>query len=61
MEWRPGRATFEVDGVVTGEVAQAPAYPMQLIVGVFDFPDRPHGPGATAVPELVVGRVRITP
>ncbi|NHT19592.1 glycoside hydrolase family 16 protein [Cellulomonas sp. IC4_254] len=61
VEWWPDRATFAVDGVVTREVAQAPTYPMQLMLGVFDFPERPHGPGAPAVPELVVGRVRVTP
>lgn len=61
VTWRPGRAVFEVDGVVTRSLAEAPGYPMQLMLAVFDFPDRPHGPGAPAVPELVVERVRITP
>lgn len=61
VEWRPGRAVFAVDGVVTRELAQAPGYPLQLMLGVFDFPEQPHGPGAPAVPELVVGRVRVVP
>lgn len=61
VQWRPGRAVFEVDGVVTRETGQAPDYPLQLMLGVFDFPEAPHGPGAPAVPELVVGRVRVTP
>lgn len=61
VDWRPGRAAFAVDGVVTREVAQAPDYPLQLMLGVFDFPEQPHGPGAPAVPELVVGRVRVAP
>lgn len=61
VAWQPGSATFEVDGTVTRTLAQAPGYPMQLMLGVFDFPDRPHAPGGPAVPELVVGRVRATP
>ncbi len=38
--------------------AQAPDYPMELIIGVFDFPDRAD-PTETmpAVPQLVVSRV----
>lgn len=59
-EWRPGAVTFSVDGRRVGASAQAPDYPMQLIVAVFDFPDAPHGPGSPEVPELVVGRVQVT-
>lgn len=55
VDWRPGRIDFLVDGERTKSLAQAPDYPMQLILGVFDFPDRPHD--AVTVPELVVGRV----
>jgi hypothetical protein len=58
--WRPGGVTFTLDGRPTAEVAQAPDYPVQLLLAVFDFPDAPHGPGAPDVPELVVGRVRGT-
>ena len=39
--------------------AQAPDYPMQLILGVFDFPER-RSADDPAVPELVVHRVRGT-
>jgi len=39
-------------------VHQAPDYPMQLILGVFDFPDRaPDGEADVPVAELVVRRV----
>lgn len=58
VEWRAGSLTFEVDGTVTRELAQAPDYPVQLMLGVFDFPDLPHAPSGPAVPELVVQRVR---
>ena len=40
MDWRPGRVDFFVDDVMINTVKQAPDYPMQLILGVFDFPDR---------------------
>jgi len=59
VDWRPGSLVFSVDGAVVRELAQAPDYPVQLMLGVFEFPDRhpdliDHGPA----PELVVTRVR---
>jgi hypothetical protein len=58
VDWRPGRVEFFVDGERTRVCEQAPAYPMQLILGVFDFPDHPAADGAAAeIPELVVHRV----
>jgi hypothetical protein len=58
VDWRPGAVDFLLDGELLRTVRQAPSYPMQLIVGVFDFPRRavPRG-GAVPVPELVVRRV----
>lgn len=59
VDWRPGRVEFFVDGERTRVCAQAPDYPMQLIIGVFDFPAHPSaGAGPAPVPELVVHRVR---
>jgi hypothetical protein len=62
VEWRPGRVEFFVDGKPARTVDQAPRYPMQMMVAVFDFPDRP---GAAElrdqVPELAVDYVRGTP
>lgn len=55
VDWRPGRLTFSVDGQVVRVVHQAPDYPMQLMLGVFDFPSRGGSEGA--VPELVVTHV----
>jgi hypothetical protein len=57
VEWRPGGVEFLVDGEHVWSVAQAPDYPMQLMIGLFDFPGR--GP-AEPVPELVVERVEGT-
>ena len=39
-EWRPDGVDFYVDERHIRHVAQAPAYPMQMMVAVFDFPDR---------------------
>ncbi len=58
VDWRPGRVDFFVDDVMINTVEQAPDYPMQLILGVFDFPDRARSDETSApVPELVVRRV----
>jgi beta-glucanase (GH16 family) len=58
VDWRPGEVDFLLDGELLRTVPQAPAYPMQLIVGVFDFPGR-AGSGRDAAPpaELVVRRI----
>jgi hypothetical protein len=56
VDWRPGRVGFSVDGERVRTCDQAPDYPVQLVLAVFDFPDHPgHDPGAVA--ELVVHRV----
>jgi hypothetical protein len=58
VDWQPGRVAFLVDDVLVNTVHRAPDYPMQLILGVFDFPDRaPAGQVEVPVPELVVRRV----
>ena len=49
VDWRPGRVDFFVDDVMINTVEQAPDYPMQLILGVFDFPDRARS-DETSVP-----------
>jgi hypothetical protein len=38
-EWRPGAVELFVDGAHVKSVGQAPAYPMQMEVAVFDFPE----------------------
>jgi hypothetical protein len=55
VDWRPGSLTFTVDGEVTKRIAQSPNYPVQLMIGVFDFPAKAD-PSTTEipVPELVV-------
>lgn len=58
VDWRPGALALCVDGDVVGRVEQAPDYPVQLMLGVFDFPARAI-PGDTVVPipEMVVAHV----
>jgi hypothetical protein len=38
-EWTPGRVAFALDGEVVREVAQAPDYPLQLMLGLYAFAD----------------------
>jgi glycosyl hydrolase family 16 len=60
VEWRPGALAFSVDGQVVRRAAQAPDYPVQLMLGVFDFPGK-AAPDDTTVPELVVSHVKGEP
>jgi hypothetical protein len=55
-DWQPGRVDFAIDGEHVKTVHQAPDYPMQMMVAVFDFPDKP-GP-ADHVPEFAVDWIR---
>ncbi|WP_328463846.1 glycoside hydrolase family 16 protein [Actinoplanes sp. NBC_00393] len=55
VDWQHGSLEFSIDGSVVKRVAQAPDYPVQLAIAVFDFPDRAAlVPGPIPVPELVV-------
>jgi hypothetical protein len=38
VDWRADGVDFQVDGRRVGTSAQSPAYPMFLIIGLFDFP-----------------------
>jgi beta-glucanase (GH16 family) len=57
-DWRPGRVDFLVDGQHVKTVHQAPDYPMQMMVAVFDFPAKAASAPADHVPELAVDYVR---
>ncbi len=58
VHWGPERADFLVDGARVRSCARPPAYPMQLMVAVFDLPEQSDGHDAHLVPELVVDWVR---
>ena len=57
-DWRPGRVDFLVDGRQVRTVHQAPAYPMQMMVALFDFPAKGDAAPADHVPLLAVDYVR---
>ncbi len=60
--WAPDSVELSVDGRVVRHHDQSPAYPMQLMIGVFDFPARdPSGEWADHTPELVVSSVKGSP
>lgn len=55
IDWRPGRVDFFLDGEHIRTVEQAPEYPMQMMIGVFDFPAKPAAAAHAAhVPLLVL-------
>jgi hypothetical protein len=57
--WGPGWLEFTIDDEVVRRLDQAPDYPMQLMIGVFDFPAKARtDEEVVPVPELVVSRVR---
>jgi hypothetical protein len=49
-DWTPGGVSFSVDGVTRKTVAQAPDYPMQLMLGIYEFPESAERP-ADAYPK----------
>ena len=49
--------TFDVDGVATRTCARPPTYPMQVMLAVFDFPERATEADREHVPRLLVDRV----
>jgi Glycosyl hydrolases family 16 len=55
-DWRPGEVDFFVDGEHHRTVHQAPDYPLQMMIGVFDFPEK-AGP-ADHVPLLALDWVK---
>jgi hypothetical protein len=57
-DWRPGQVDFLVDGEQVRTVHHAPDYPMQMMVAVFDFPDKADAAPADHVPLLAVDYVR---
>ena len=58
VDWSAGRVEYFLDGESIRTTEQAPDYPMQLIIGVFDFPDGAEPMGNDPeVPALLVQRV----
>ena len=57
VDWGPDGAVFRVDDQDVRRCAGPPAYPLQVMLGVFDWPDLP-GAATAPVPELRVDHVR---
>jgi hypothetical protein len=60
VDWNSDEATFLVDDVVVRRCPRPPAYPLQLMLAVFDFPDRSVGDDDELIPEFVVDYLRGT-
>jgi hypothetical protein len=45
VEWTPDRVSFTVDGTLSKQVEQSPDYPMQLMLGIYDFGGGAPGEG----------------
>jgi hypothetical protein len=58
VDWTPERVEFYVDGDAVRSCSGPPRYPMQMMIAVFDFPDRTTGDDTDAVPELIVDYIR---
>jgi hypothetical protein len=54
-EWTPAGVTFHVDGEQVRAVEQSPAYPLQLMLGLYELE---HDAGGDYPKELVVDHVR---
>jgi hypothetical protein len=56
-DWQPGRVDFLVDGEHVRSVEQAPDYPVQMMIAVFDFPAKADAAPPNHVPEFAVDYV----
>jgi hypothetical protein len=59
VDMRADGCTWWVDGSELRTSDQCPTYPVQLFVGVFDFPER--GDGAEGIPVLEVDEISFSP
>jgi hypothetical protein len=55
-DWTPEHVAFFVDGELVRTVGQSPAYPMQLMLGIYEFPDDDDadGPASETYPKTFV-------
>ena len=60
VDWQPGSLVFTVDGATVRRIDQSPNYPVQLMLAVFDFPEKATAGDEVPVPELIVSHVRGT-
>ncbi|MFF1633619.1 glycoside hydrolase family 16 protein [Leifsonia sp. NPDC058248] len=53
-DWTPGGVVFSVDGRITRRAQVSPDYPLELMLGVFDFPE-----GTAAEPDAPTAELRV--
>ena len=58
VDWTADKANFLVDGELVRTCLRPPAYPMQMMLAVFDFPEKSDGTDADEVPAFIVDYVR---
>jgi len=58
VDWTPEQAAFFVDDEPIRTCPRPPAYPVQMMIAVFDFPEQSTGDDDDAMPELVVDYLR---
>jgi Glycosyl hydrolases family 16 len=58
VEWMPGRSLFYIDDVRVARMEQAPDYPLQLMLNVFEFPSENHDDAGSYPKEFIVDFVR---
>ena len=58
VDWTASNAEFLVDGKLVRSCPHPPAYPMQVMLAVFDFPEKSTGGDTEEVPELIVDWIR---
>jgi Glycosyl hydrolases family 16 len=58
VDWTSERADFLIDGELIRSCSHPPNYPMQMMIAVFDFPERSTGNDSDAIPELIVDYIR---
>jgi hypothetical protein len=58
VDWSAEHVDFFVDEEPIRSSLRPPTYPMQMMLAVFDFPDRSTGADSDVVPELIVDYLR---
>jgi len=58
VDWTADKADFFVDGVQVRTCPKPPAYPMQLMLGVFDFPEKSDGTDGDQIPAFIIDWIR---
>jgi hypothetical protein len=58
VDWDATEAIFTVDGRVVRRCAHPPTYPLQVMVGVFDFPQWSTGVDDQLVPSMTIDWIR---